>query len=63
MGECTLRWTKNGTCDIHNFPFPQFLMQICDVLRMQINPFESRRQEEYLNLILTSFQTMTNVPI
>jgi hypothetical protein len=61
--ECTLRWTKNGTCGIHNFPFSQFLVQKCDVLGMQISAFESREQEEYLNPIVTSFQIMTNVPI
>jgi hypothetical protein len=61
--ECTLKWTKNGTCGIHNFLFSQFLMQVCDVLGMQISPFECRKQEEYLNPILISFQIMTNVPI
>ncbi len=45
--ECTLRWTKNGTCGIHKFPLSQFLMQICDALGMQSSPFESRKQEEY----------------
>jgi hypothetical protein len=38
-------------------------MQIFDVLGMQIGPFESRRQEEYLTLKLTSFQIMTHTPI
>jgi hypothetical protein len=33
-------------------------MQIFDILGMQINPFESRRQEEYLNPKLTSSQIM-----
>ncbi len=63
LSECTLRWTKNGTYGIHNFPFSQFLMQIFDVLGMQISPFESRKQEEYLNPILTNFQIMTKFPI
>jgi hypothetical protein len=30
---------------------------------MQISPFESKKQEEYLNPILISFQIMTNVSI
>jgi hypothetical protein len=58
-----LKVDQNGTCGIHDFPFSQFLMQICDVLGMQSSPFESTKQEEYLNPILTSFQIMTNVPI
>jgi hypothetical protein len=33
-------------------------MQIFDVLGMQISPFEVRKQEEYLNPKLTSFQIM-----
>jgi hypothetical protein len=38
-------------------------MQIFDVLRMQISPFEGRRQEEYLNPEFTSFQIMKCAPI
>jgi hypothetical protein len=38
-------------------------MKKFDVLRMQINPFESRRQEKNPNPKLTSFQIMTHVPI
>jgi hypothetical protein len=38
-------------------------MQIFDVLGMKINPFESRRQEEYLDPKLTSFQIMTCAPV
>ncbi len=38
-------------------------MQIFDVLIMQISPFEGKRQEEYLNPKLTSFQIMTCTPI
>jgi hypothetical protein len=38
-------------------------MQLFDVLGMQISPFEGRRQEEYLNPKLTSFQIMTCVSI
>ncbi len=38
-------------------------MQIFYVLGMKISPFESKRQEEYLNPRLTSFQTMTCAPI
>ncbi len=34
-------------------------MQIFNVLGMQISPFEGRRQEEYLNPKLTSFQIKT----
>jgi hypothetical protein len=30
---------------------------------MQINPFESKKQEEYLNPILTKFQNKRNIPI
>jgi hypothetical protein len=30
-------------------------MQIFDVLGMQISPFESKKQDEYLNPKLTSF--------
>jgi hypothetical protein len=33
-------------------------MQIFDVLGMQISPFEGKRQEEYSNPKLTSFQIM-----
>ncbi len=43
---------------VHNFPVLEFWMQIFDILGMQINPFESRRQEEYLNPKLTSSQIM-----
>jgi hypothetical protein len=38
-------------------------MQICDVLGTQISPFESTKQEEYLNPIFTNFKIMTNVRI
>jgi hypothetical protein len=38
-------------------------MKIFDVLGMKINPFEGRKQEEYLNPKLTSFQIMTCVLI
>jgi hypothetical protein len=48
---------------VHNFPFSKILMQTFDVLGMQISPFECRRQQEYLNLKLTSFQIMTCVLI
>jgi hypothetical protein len=43
---------------VHNFPFSKILMQIFDALGMQISPFEGRRQEEYLNPKITSFQIM-----
>jgi hypothetical protein len=38
-------------------------MQIVDVLVMQISPFETKGQQEYLNPKLTSFQIMTCVLI
>jgi len=38
-------------------------MQIFDGLRMQISPFEGRKQKEYLNLKLISFQIMKYVLI
>jgi hypothetical protein len=38
-------------------------MQTFDILGIQISPFEGRRQEEYLNPKLTSFQIMTCVAI
>jgi len=34
VGECTLRWTKNGTCGVHNFKTLKFLIQIFIVLGM-----------------------------
>jgi len=34
-------------------------MRIFDVLGMQISPFEIKRQQEYLNPKLRSFQIMT----
>lgn len=40
----------------HNFLFSQILMQICGVLGMQISPFESKKQEEYLTLHLQIFK-------
>ncbi len=48
---------------VYGFLFSKTLMWIFDVLGMQINPFEVRRQEEYLNPNLTSFQIMTCAPI
>jgi hypothetical protein len=38
-------------------------MKKIDILGMQISPFESRKQEKYLDLKLTSFQIMTRAPI
>jgi hypothetical protein len=38
-------------------------MGIFDVLGMQNGPFENKRQEEYLNPKLTSFQVMIHAPI
>ncbi len=38
-------------------------MQIFDVLGMKFTPFEGKRQEEYLNPKLTSFQIVTCAPI
>jgi hypothetical protein len=34
MGEYTLRWTKNGTCGIHNCIFSKKLIQMFGVLGM-----------------------------
>jgi hypothetical protein len=34
LGECTLRWTKNGTCGVHSFTFLEFKIWIFGVLRM-----------------------------
>jgi hypothetical protein len=47
---------------VYHFIFSEFLMQLFDVLGTQISPFEFRRQEEYLNPKLTTFQ-ITCVPI
>ncbi len=48
---------------VHSFPFSKNLMQIFDGLGMQISPFEGRKQEEYLNPKLISFQIMKYVLI
>jgi hypothetical protein len=54
---------KMANFGVHNFLFSKIWMQNFDVLEMQINPFEGRRQEEYLSLKLISFQIMTCAPI
>jgi hypothetical protein len=33
-GECTLRWTKNDTCGVHNFTFLEILIGMFGVLGM-----------------------------
>jgi hypothetical protein len=48
---------------VHRFPLSKNLMQIFDGLGMQISPFEGRKQEEYLNPKLISFQIMKYVLI